>query len=486
MTTVQDPPRMLDASDRSWWQRAIGEARTRILMLYLLLVLLVTATAVPVFKLMFLANVDNRVKEDLAEDMEAFQDAYAVWEATPNQSEEDLPSFAESFLNQQVPEDDNFSVFFLDDQFYQSNPRALPDLLKPESAIAQRWLNFKVPGSSQYNTSDPNIGSVLYRVQPLVVDDQIQGTFIIAHTTAGERQEALEGVGIFMQVGLGVVAVSFALSWFATGKLLAPVRHLATTARSVSESDLTQRLQVQGSGEIADLANTFNAMLDRLQSAFTNQRNFINDAGHELRTPITIIRGHLELLSADPEEQQETLELVIDELDRMSRFVNDMILLSKAEQPNFLQLETIDIDSFTEELFAQSQALTNRNWQLRSQNQGRIVGDRQRLIGAMMNLVQNAVQHTQTGDLIELGCLVTKQDVRFWVRDTGVGINPTDQQRIFERFARAAHSYRRSEGAGLGLAIVQVIVEAHGGRVTLNSRVGAGSTFTLILPLDPP
>lgn len=216
------------------------------------------------------------------------------------------------------------------------------------------------------------------------------------------------------------------------------------------------------------------------------QQNFINDAGHELRTPLTVIRGHLELLDAESEEQQETLNLVIDELDRMNRFVNDLILLVRAEQPNFLQLETIDIPSFIEEVFAKIQPLGDRNWRLTIRGTGQMRGDRQRLTGALINLAQNAVQHTRMGDLIELGASVRSTQVQLWIRDTGEGIALSDQERIFERFARAAHRYRRSDGAGLGLPIVRAVVEAHGGKVTLTSQVGVGSTFTLILPLQPP
>lgn len=269
-----------------------------------------------------------------------------------------------------------------------------------------------------------------------------------------------------------MVLGAFALAWVVTGKLLAPVQKLAVTARSVSESDLTQRLPVKGTGEIADLTHTFNEMLDRLQSAFMAQQNFINDAGHELRTPLTVIRGHLELLDAESEEQQETLNLVIDELDRMNRFVNDLILLVRAEQPNFLQLETIDIPSFIEEVFAKIQPLGDRNWRLTIRGTGQMRGDRQRLTGALINLAQNAVQHTRMGDLIELGASVRSTQVQFWIRDTGEGIALSDQERIFERFARAAHRYRRSDGAGLGLPIVRAVVEAHGGKVTLTSQVG--------------
>jgi signal transduction histidine kinase len=186
----------------------------------------------------------------------------------------------------------------------------------------------------------------------------------------------------------------------------------------------------------------------------------------------------------EPQEREETLALVMDELDRMGRFVNDLLLLAKAERTDFLQLETINLQTFTEEIYAKATALADRQWQLTSVASGTLVGDRQRLTGAILNLAQNATQHTKTTDIIELGSVLLRSSVRFWVRDAGEGISPTDQARIFDRFARAAHSYRRSEGAGLGLAIVKAIAESHGGTVELVSQLGIGSTFTLVLPLE--
>jgi signal transduction histidine kinase len=257
------------------------------------------------------------------------------------------------------------------------------------------------------------------------------------------------------------------------------------TARSISETDLTRRIQVHGSGEMAQLAKTFNAMMDRLQAAFTSQRNFIDDAGHELRTPITIIQGHLDLLGDLSADQAETIELVSGELERMNRMVNDLILLAKAQRPRFLHLETIDVPSFVEELFAKAKTLADRNWHLQIVGQGLMVGDRQRLTGALLNLLRNATQHTQPQDLIELGGKFSARGVEFWVRDSGVGIAVPDQQRIFDRFARSSESQSRSEGSGLGLAIVKAITEAHGGHLHLASQLGQGSTFTIILPLEP-
>jgi signal transduction histidine kinase len=194
------------------------------------------------------------------------------------------------------------------------------------------------------------------------------------------------------------------------------------------------------------------------------------------------MRGHLELMGDDPEERRETQALLLDELGRMSRLVEDLILLARAERPDFLQLETIDVTDLTEDLFAKVKALAERNWSLGEVARAKIVGDRQRITQAMLNLAENAAKYTKEGDTITLGSHLHKQNVKFWVRDTGPGIDPNDQQRIFERFARGSKSCR-SEGSGLGLAIVRAIAEAHRGRIELHSRLGIGSTFTIILPL---
>ncbi len=225
-------------------------------------------------------------------------------------------------------------------------------------------------------------------------------------------------------------------------------------------------------------------MLDRLESAFAGQRRFLDDAGHELRTPITIVRGHLELMGDDPQERRETLALVTDELERMSRLVDDVLTLAKAEQPDFLDLETVDVETLSREVFAKAAALAERDWQLGAVGRGMIVADRQRLTQALVQLAQNAVQHTAEGDSIALSSSVTEGRARFSVRDWGPGVSAAERERIFERFGRGTAA--RREGAGLGLAIVRAIAEAHGGGVELESRPGEGARFTLELPLDPP
>ena len=468
------------------WKRLLKETRTRILLMYALLLLLLTGIAVPVFRYLLFASVNGRVQENINEERKSFLAAYSDWESEPDRSVEGLKTFVNQFLEASRPEDDNFQIVLIDGKFYRSNPFALLEPMRPGSELFGRWQSVTQFTLDEVNKTTPAIGSVLYTADPIVLDGQQRGVFVVAHSTAGERQEALVGVYLFMAFIAVAVLISLLLSWLGAGRLMAPIAELAKTARSISESDLTRRIPLPCSdGELAELTNTFNAMMDRIQAAFDGQRDFINDAGHELRTPLTIIQGHLELLDDDPQERQETIELVMDELDRMGRLVSDMILLAKSEIPNSLQLETIEIRAFTEELFAKATALAQRNWLLSIEAEGQMVGDRQKLTGALLNLLRNAVQHTDAADTIELGDRLNSDgQIQFWVRDTGEGIRPADQQRVFARFARGPH--RRSDGSGLGLAIASAVADAHGGQIELVSQLGKGATFHLILPMAGP
>jgi signal transduction histidine kinase len=165
-------------------------------------------------------------------------------------------------------------------------------------------------------------------------------------------------------VSIGVLAIASLLAWTIAGRVLAPLRELRDTARGISDTDLTQRIDVKGRDEVAELGRTFNDMIDRLEGAFASQRAFVSDAGHELRTPITIIRGHLELLGDDPQERADTIEVVTDELDRMSRFVDDLLTLAKAERADFLRPGPVDLDELTDELLTKARGLARRGWRL--------------------------------------------------------------------------------------------------------------------------
>ncbi|MBE9052392.1 HAMP domain-containing histidine kinase [Nostocales cyanobacterium LEGE 11386] len=486
------------------WQQVLGETRTRILLWYLLILGITFIVAIPAFRYQLYQRIDERVRQNMEADMMAFQaliegkrfvedglSEETVIESEQEQnagpaSTEELQELFRAYLLYRLPEDESYFITFIDGEFYESSPSARPKLLARDSLLMQRWAKQTQPEQGEKEFFAPKPSKVLYIVEPININGQARGVFVVAHNTAGEREEALEAVAVIVEVFSLVFIVSLILAWLAAGRILAPLRTIITTAHAISESDLTQRLPTRDRGELGELAKTFNEMMDRLESAFASQREFVNDAGHELRTPITIIRGHLELMGDDPQEQQETLTLVMGELDRMSRLVDDLILLAKAERADFLQVTTVNVAQLTQELFIKAQALAERDWQLDAVAKGQIVVDRQRITEAVMNLAQNATQHTGKSDTISLGSAIAKGKVRFWIRDTGEGIPLVDQKRIFERFARTSNSRRRSEGAGLGLSIVRAIAESHDGQVLLRSQLGKGSMFTIVLPLDPP
>ncbi|ONI86439.1 two-component sensor histidine kinase [Actinosynnema sp. ALI-1.44] len=270
------------------------------------------------------------------------------------------------------------------------------------------------------------------------------------------------------------------VAWLVAGWILAPVRTVRAAAADLTEHDLTKRIPVQGRDDIAALAEQFNAMLDRLEHAFTTRQRFLDDAGHELRTPITIVRGHLELMGDDPAERAEVVRLCTDELDRMARMVDDLLLLAKTEQADFVRFAPASVPELTSDIDAKVRAMADRRWVLESIGEGEAVLDEHRVTQAMVQLAQNAVQHTRPGDEIRIGSAMTGTRLDFWVADTGHGVDETEIDRIFDRFARGADSTR--DGAGLGLAIVKAIVDAHHGTVTVRPTPGGGATFRLELP----
>jgi signal transduction histidine kinase len=486
MSASKAKPLPVQSNDRSADRKRgfLWEARTRILAWYGILMTGFVGLSVPIFSELVFRQVDTRVREDLVEELEAFEQFVAEESSNSDRmTQEKLKEIFQEFLFRQIPEDDTFLITFIDGQFYRSSPRGRPEMLQEELPLMKSWAKITQDRQDEQETSDPNLGNIIYLASPVIIDGKVRGTFVIAHTTAGELQEAQQVILTVTKVLIAMLILALILAWVASRKVLEPLRSLIATARSISELNLDRRIPVQSSGEMGELAKTFNTMLARLQDSFSAQKAFINDAGHELRTPIAIVQGHLELMGDDPQEQQETIELVMDELDRMNRMVDDLMLLAKSERSDFLQLEVVDIESLTQELHTKATALGNRNWKIDATAKGFFVGDRQRLTQAVMNLTENALQYTTETDTIAIGSSRDRDCIRLWVRDTGEGISDGDREKIFERFARASNSRRRSQGSGLGLSIVRAIAETHGGRVELISQLGVGSTFTLVLPL---
>ncbi len=393
----------------------------------------------------------------------------------------DISAIFDTFLARNVPLEGEGLITFVNRGIYKTD---VTGARIAQVAEADRWGVLEVSERGVLDTAE--LGEVHYLAVPVVGEEE-SGVFVVS-VIMESRFAAVDDVVRLGAVVYGsIFLLASALAWVAAGRILRPLTDLSETAMSVSDSDdLSKRIEVDGDDEIAELGWTFNSMLDRLDHAFAAQRRFVDDAGHELRTPITIIRGNLELMGDDPADHRETVALVTDELDRMSRIVDDLLDLAKAEQPDFIQVAPMDLDEFTSDLVAKASALDDRPWKVESSDHVVVEADRHRLNQAMMNLIRNAVEHTPAGSEVRIGSrLDWRGNVHLWVRDDGVPISEDDRARIFDRFARVDTERRKTEGAGLGLAIVAAIAEAHGGEVALDAPAGGGNLFTITIPSAP-
>jgi len=278
----------------------------------------------------------------------------------------------------------------------------------------------------------------------------------------------------FLLAGALILAIALVASYLAGASVSAPLRRMAAVAARVDAGDLEPRMPTSNarSGEVRVLADAFNHMLDRLADAFAGQREFVADASHELRTPLTVIRGQLEVLGAQPdpsgEEVRRVERLVQAEVGRISRLVDDLLLLAQSEHTDFLRIEPIDLAPLVEDLWDGVSLTAERRFELGPLPPGSLLADPDRLAQALRNLARNAIEHTTAPDglvRVELE-RIPPDRIRFAVIDDGPGIPISERERVFERFHRTDPARTRAAGgAGLGLAIVRAISDAHGGRV---------------------
>ena len=387
------------------------------------------------------------------------------------------------FLERNVPSPSELLVGIWDGKVQVSNASNRVEL-RDDAAFLDAVLPLvETGGTAQI---DSQWGDVHLDVLPLRVTGKPReaGAFVVAYFVDDQLEPIRRTMRTYaVAASLALLLVTAVSAWVA-GRLLAPVRTLRETADEISGSDLSRRIPEVGNDDLTDLTRTVNAMLGRLEHAFAGQRAFLDDAGHELRTPLTILRGHLELVDPhDAEEVERTRDLLLDEVDRMSGLVDDMILLTKTDRPGFLAVAPTDVTSLLRSVADKVRGLGDRDWRVESEATGSAEVDEQRVTQALVQLAQNALNHTSPGTPVTLGSDDGPGSaVRLWVRDTGPGVPDQDRDAVFRRFTRGQDA-APDEGVGLGLSIVAAIAAAHGGSAHVEDAVPApGACFVLTLP----
>lgn len=477
----KDAEQVSDGAERR--RRTQPSARARILGLFLVLVMLALAASSFITWRLLINVTDARIDRTILAELEEIETLLRPnIDPQTGESFQDVQDVIRFAIQYNIAKPNEVFLGYVDGEFVTRSFQVQAPVRLQEIEAFNDRVN-SIDGSA-LGTFESEVGAVRWAAVRVTVTGQPeQGVIAVAYFRDQERQTADDAARILLLVGGVTLLLAGVAGWVIAGQVLRPLRDITDTAQSISDTDLARRIPVTGNDELATLSRTFNHMLDRLSHSFSTQRRFVDDAGHELRTPITIIRGHLEVLDPDdPHDRAETLALVNDELDRMNRMVDDLLLLAKIEQPAFVRFQPTDLGGLTRDIFEKSYALADRRWMLETVADASVELDGQRITQAVIQLAQNATQHTEPGDRIGIGSRASDDELRIWVSDTGTGVAEADQKHIFGRFARATQSARRSEGAGLGLSIVSAIAEAHRGRVSLESIPGQGATFTLVLP----
>lgn len=326
--------------------------------------------------------------------------------------------------------------------------------------------------------------------RPIIVQGQLVGNIQAAATLT--TIEAASDRLLTIMLGGGLIALLLSLligDWLAR-RTLRPVAAIVEAAQNITAAaDLGQRIPYTGpADELGQMVTEFNETLERLDRFFRSQQRFVGDVSHELRTPLTTIQGNLDLIRLygnDPKSVQ-TIE---GEVKRMSRLVGDLLLLAQADAGQTLQTESVDLDTLLLEIYNEAGVLAKGKYKIKlgKFEPVRIKGDSDRLKQLFLNLITNAIKYTPEGGAVTISLWPWGDKAHISVNDTGVGIPEEDLPHIFDRFYRVDKARSRAAGGtGLGLSIAQWIVDMHHGSIRVESEIGKGTTFTIILPQQAP
>ncbi len=342
-----------------------------------------------------------------------------------------------------------------------------------------------------FETSSVSDENMLIYNRPIQINDNLIYIIQVARSLT-ERDRTLQSLATtLILAGLVTTLVAFGIGWVFTGFAFTPIERITRTAQTIGEErDFARRVTHTGQhDEVGRLANTFNQMLSRLEEAYQKvehsleqQRNFVHDVSHELRTPLTTLRGNLGLLLRKPpspfEEQEDILTDMVEESDRLIRLVNELLLLAHADAGRTLKKELIAVPLVVEEVVRQGALLgKDQSIQADLDLEAYIQGDRDALKQIVLILVDNALKYSENDIYLQVHKI--GNDVQIQVQDQGKGISSEELTRVFDRFYRTDESLI-VPGFGLGLPIAKALVEAMGGRISLESQVGIGSMVTVV------
>jgi two-component system OmpR family sensor kinase len=366
--------------------------------------------------------------------------------------------------------------------------------------LSEPALQAALAGKSWAEMATVDGERLLVYSQPVILQNETVGIVQIARSMA-DRDRSLRALGIALIAGTLVTTVAaFGIGWVLSGITLRPIERMTQTAQAIgAERDLSQRIPYSGpDDEVGQLAATLNAMLAELEDAYQQveqaldlQRNFVADVSHELRTPLTTLRGNLALLARQPPiapgEREDILGDMVDESERLIRLVNDLLALARAEAGQQLTSERVAIAPLIEDVCRQARLLDpGRSIICDPVLDVAVTADRNALRQLLLTLLDNAILHGEGAIRVATHLSSDSKDscLAIHIQDRGPGIDADTLSHLFERFARG-QAARSKRGLGLGLPIAKALAESQEGTLTVESKVGRGSTFTITLPLHP-
>lgn len=373
------------------------------------------------------------------------------------------------------------------------------DVFSPSLQQLQEHVREQPPLWANPNFQVVEIGNfvIYYKEVPVAINGEHYSLHFFRTITTETRLLGFIQQILLVEMVLGLVLALF-LGYFVSQRLLQPIRSMTDTVKSIEVSDLGTRLEVSDTkDELSELAVTFNRMLERIQQGFDQQQRFVSDASHELRTPVTVIRGYADMLSRwgrhDEETLQEGLEAIGSEAENMQELIEKLLFLARADQKRqILHKELLDMQALVGDVFRKMQmAVDSHHLQLLANEPAMVLADKVTMRQMLRIFLENAVKYTPAGGVIRLSssrCPENAGCLELMIEDTGIGIAEEEQEKIFQRFYRVDSSRTKEAGqpggTGLGLSIAKWIADQHGIKIRVESQPGAGTRFTLKIPLQ--